>query len=100
MPRWCIRIFGLIYKETCGVLKVFLENIIRDAATYTEHTKRKIVTAMDVFYALKRQERTLKGSDLRYCFRFRFYNLFPLNCMWIIPYRILNVLIVETFDVN
>uniref|UniRef100_A0A3Q1FPU9 Histone H4 n=1 Tax=Acanthochromis polyacanthus TaxID=80966 RepID=A0A3Q1FPU9_9TELE len=35
------RISGLIYKETRGVLKVFLENIIRDAVTYTEHAKRK-----------------------------------------------------------
>ncbi len=49
------RISGLIYEETRGVLKVFLENVIRDAVTYTEHAKRKTVTAMDVVYALKRQ---------------------------------------------
>merc|ERR1712055_1174639 len=47
------RISGLIYEETRGVLKVFLENVIRDAVTYTEHAKRKTVTAMDVVYALK-----------------------------------------------
>ncbi|KAG8507266.1 Histone H2B type 1-C/E/F/G/I [Galemys pyrenaicus] len=41
------RISGLIYEETRGVLKVFLENVIRDAVTYTEHAKRKTVTAMD-----------------------------------------------------
>ncbi|KAF0313832.1 Histone H4 [Amphibalanus amphitrite] len=52
---------GLIYEETRGVLKVFLENVIRDAVTYTEHAKRKTVTAMDVVYALKRQGRTLYG---------------------------------------
>ncbi|XP_078471820.1 histone H2B type 3-B-like [Lampetra planeri] len=46
------RISGLIYEETRGVLKVFLENVIRDAVTYTEHAKRKTVTAMDVVYAL------------------------------------------------
>ena len=54
------RISGLIYEETRGVLKVierwdlcycfcfevFLENVIRDAVTYTEHAKRKTVTAM------------------------------------------------------
>ena len=34
------RISGLIYEETRGVLKVFLENVIRDAVTYTEHAKR------------------------------------------------------------
>ncbi|KAF3859730.1 hypothetical protein F7725_022129 [Dissostichus mawsoni] len=39
------RISGLIYEET----RVFLENVIRDAVTYTEHAKRKTVTAMDVF---------------------------------------------------
>nr|AAI40473.1 DCK protein [Bos taurus] len=37
------RISGLIYEETRGVLKVFLENVIRDAVTYTEHAKRKTV---------------------------------------------------------
>uniref|UniRef100_K7EXI6 Histone H4 n=1 Tax=Pelodiscus sinensis TaxID=13735 RepID=K7EXI6_PELSI len=55
------RISGLIYKETWRVLKVFLANVIQDALTYTEHTKQKTVTAMDVVYALKRQGRTLYG---------------------------------------
>ncbi len=43
------------------MLKVFLENFIRDAVTYTAHARRKTVTAMDVVYALKRQGRTLYG---------------------------------------
>ncbi|KAI5079576.1 hypothetical protein GOP47_0005055 [Adiantum capillus-veneris] len=30
------RISGLIYEETRGVLKIFLENVIRDAVTHTE----------------------------------------------------------------
>ena len=34
------RISSLIYEETRGVLKVFLENVIRDAVTYTEHARR------------------------------------------------------------
>lgn len=55
------RISGLIYEETRGVLKVFLENVIRDAVTYTEHARRKTVTSKDVVYALKRQGRTLYG---------------------------------------
>ena len=55
------RISGLIYEETRGVLKVFLENVIRDSVTYTEHARRKTVTAIDVVYALKRQGRTLYG---------------------------------------
>lgn len=57
------RISGLVYEETRGVLKVFLENVIRDAVIYTEHAKRNTVTALDVVYALKRQGRTLYGYD-------------------------------------
>ncbi|KAK5901757.1 hypothetical protein CesoFtcFv8_007085 [Champsocephalus esox] len=55
------RISGLIYEMTREVLKVFLENVIRDAIIYTEHAKRKTMTAFDVVYALKRQGRTLYG---------------------------------------
>lgn len=55
------RISGLIYEETRGCLKGFLEGIVRDAVTYTEHARRKTVTAMDVIYALKRQGKTLYG---------------------------------------
>ncbi|MBN3278208.1 H4 protein, partial [Polyodon spathula] len=46
-------ISGLIYEETHEVLKVFLENVIRDAVIYTEHAKRKTSTTMVVVYALK-----------------------------------------------
>jgi histone H4 len=74
----------LIYEETRGVLKLFLESefklllfivlvdtavtdsalvfivdIIRDSVTYTEHAKRKTVTSLDVVYALKRAGKTL-----------------------------------------
>ncbi len=49
------RISGLIYEETRGVLKVFLESAIRDSVTYTEHAWRETVTAIDPVYALKRQ---------------------------------------------
>ena len=55
------RISGLIYEETRTVLKSFLESVVRDAVTYTEHARRKTVTAMDVIYALKRQGRTIYG---------------------------------------
>ena len=43
----------MIYEETRGVLKSFLESVIRDAVTYTDHAKRKTVTSLDVVYALK-----------------------------------------------
>ena len=57
------RMSGLIYDETRGVLKVFLENVIREAVAYTEHAKRRTVTSMDVVCALKRKGRTLYRCD-------------------------------------
>ena len=55
------RISGMMYEETRTVLKTFLENVVRDSVTYTEHARRKTVTALDVVYALKRQGKTLYG---------------------------------------
>merc|ERR1712063_19909 len=55
------RISSYIYEETRAVLRGFLENVVRDSVTYTEHARRKTVTALDVVYALKRQGRTLYG---------------------------------------
>jgi histone H4 len=55
------RLSGLVYEETREVLKNFLTDVIRDAITYTEHARRKTVTANDVVYALRRRGRTLYG---------------------------------------
>jgi histone H4 len=55
------RISSLIYDEARNVLRTFLESVIKDSVTYTEHSKRKTVTALDVVYALKRQGKTLYG---------------------------------------
>jgi histone H4 len=55
------RISGMIYEETRSVLKIFLEDVIRDAVTFCEHARRKTVGVMDVLYSLKRQGRTLYG---------------------------------------
>ena len=55
------RISALIYDETRNVLRSFLQDVIRDAVVYTEHARRKTVTAMDVVYALKRQGKSLYG---------------------------------------
>ena len=55
------RVSELLFEEIRGVLKVFLENIIRDAVTYTEHARRKTVSVTDIIYALKRQGITLYG---------------------------------------
>jgi histone H4 len=54
------RINGGIYEEIRGILRYFLENVIRHSVTYIEHARRKTVTALDV-YALKRQRRLLYG---------------------------------------
>ena len=55
------RISSLVYDETRLVLRSFLESVIKDSVTYTEHAKRKTVTALDIVYALKRQGKTLYG---------------------------------------
>ncbi|KAJ5522896.1 hypothetical protein N7513_003248 [Penicillium frequentans] len=55
------RISSMVYEETRGVLKAFLEGVIREAVTYTEHAQRKTVTSLDVIYALKRQGRPVYG---------------------------------------
>jgi histone H4 len=54
-------ISGLMYDEARGVLKVFIENVVRDAVTYTAHAHRKTVIHMDMVYALTRQGCTLYG---------------------------------------
>eukprot|EP00826_Nyctotherus_ovalis_P049965 TRINITY_DN6078_c0_g1_i1.p1 TRINITY_DN6078_c0_g1~~TRINITY_DN6078_c0_g1_i1.p1 ORF type:complete len:100 (+),score=13.63 TRINITY_DN6078_c0_g1_i1:134-433(+) len=56
-----IRISELIYDETRTVLKMFIEDVVRDAMVYTVHGRRKTVTALDVVYTLKRRGRTLYG---------------------------------------
>ena len=55
------RISGLIYEDGRKCLREFLDSVIRDAVSYTEHARRKTVSATDVVYALKRQGRTLYG---------------------------------------
>ena len=55
------RISAFIYDDARTVLKEFVDSLVRDAIAYTEHSKRKTVTALDVVYALKRQGRTLYG---------------------------------------
>jgi hypothetical protein len=57
----------MIYEETRGVLKTFLEGVIRDAVTYTEHAKRKTVTSLGMLTLPYRlwQKRTLTNNPLR-----------------------------------
>ena len=55
------RIHVMMYEEVRGVLKLFLEKVIKDACVYAEYAKRKTIMALDVIHALKRQGRTLLG---------------------------------------
>lgn len=55
------RISGKMYEETRGILKAFLQNIIKDVVTVAKHANRKTVQVYDVVYALKINNRTLYG---------------------------------------
>lgn len=55
------RISGMVYEEVRQVLKTFVEGVLRDATAYTEHAKRKTLTALDVVHALKKRGRVLYG---------------------------------------
>ena len=39
----------------------FLQQVVRDTLTFTAHSKRRTITAMDVVYALKKNGRVLYG---------------------------------------
>merc|ERR1712094_48270 len=55
------RVSGFIYEDARKVMKQSLEKTVKDAVTYTEHAKRKTVTALDVVNALKRNGKTIYG---------------------------------------
>jgi len=57
------RISGVIYQETRDVLKSYLEMILKDCVTITEHSKRKTVIVTGVIWALKRRGRLIYGFD-------------------------------------
>lgn len=39
----------------------FLNRVVRDSLTYTEHRRARTITAMDVVYALKKNGRVIYG---------------------------------------
>ena len=55
------RISGLMYEETRGHLKQYIEKVISEAIVYASYANRKTITAFDVVHAVKRQGRTLYG---------------------------------------
>lgn len=55
------RIAFQVYEYSREVLVSFMDKLLRDALTYTEHSGRKTVTNMDVILAMKRQGKALLG---------------------------------------
>ena len=55
------RISGEVYEEVRKTLKAFVEGVVRDATAYTEHAKRKTVTALDVVNALRKRGKLIYG---------------------------------------
>ena len=58
------RISGLVYEETRGALRTFLEEILRLSVELATHDKKRMtVKVTDVIYALKFHGRTMYGFD-------------------------------------
>ena len=55
------RISGLVYEEVRGVLKSFVDGVVKSSVAYTEHAKRKTVSALDVVNALRSKGKMLYG---------------------------------------
>ena len=56
-----MRISGNIYEEVRGILKTFLEEVIKDIVIFCQYNERRTVTTIDVIYALKRHGWHLYG---------------------------------------
>lgn len=57
------RLSKLVYDDIRDELRNFLQRTIRTAVTYTEHSHRKSVSALDIVHSLKQQGNTLYGFD-------------------------------------
>ena len=56
-----MQISGNIYEKVWGILKAFLEEVVKDVIIYCQYSECKTVTMMDIIYALKRHGRHLYG---------------------------------------
>ena len=65
------RFSGNIYEESRGVLKVFVEEIVKDVITFCEYKRRKTVTPVDVIFALKQHGRAVYGFTRPFKFSFK-----------------------------
>ena len=55
------RISGLLYEETRGVIKSFVESVVSSSVSYTEYARKRTVTCGAVVAALKKRGRVLYG---------------------------------------
>lgn len=55
------RISGELYDEVRDCLKTFVNGVVSDAVAYTEHAKRRTVTAIDVVNALRKRGKLIYG---------------------------------------
>lgn len=55
------RIADDVYDDTRSFTDYFLQNVLKNAAVFAEHARRKTITAMDIVYSLKQNGRTLYG---------------------------------------
>ena len=62
------RISGLIYELSRGVMKQFLEAIVKDAILFTQYNHRRTVTPIDIVFALKQHGRNVYGFTRPYSF--------------------------------
>ena len=65
------RFSGNIYEESRGVLKVFVEQIMKDVIAFCEYKRRKTVTPVDVIFALKQHGRVVYGFTRPFKFSFK-----------------------------
>lgn len=54
---------ALSYEEMRGTMRVFLENVVRDAIVHTDAARRKTITSADVVQALDTNGRHLLGIE-------------------------------------
>ena len=62
----CKRLSGLIYEETRGILKTFLENLLFEVVTETEHARRKTCSLEDLKQVITRRGQKLYGNEDNY----------------------------------
>ena len=54
---------GLIYKECCGVLQMFLKLVIQDIIIFTQYCECKMVMPINVIFAWKQHGRNVYGFN-------------------------------------